>query len=219
MLRKNVKNNSKNASAVSGFVPARWVYRLFFLAAMGSLLFGFLACRMTPKIEPVTPHPPDESLQTTIVYPDDPVLLDEAEFQRCLTTLAEQLTVLYLRASDCDLPPAELRTLRDIQKQFYRYGVQVLLIDRSDPMRWPELKQRLTRAGANFPTAYLKDKKSAFLSSFLQTDFSGDNQLWIIDVGRDEKIFIPRPISTSRLVERIKQILITRSAPAEADKY
>jgi len=190
---------------------ARLVRQTILLAGL-TLILG---CRTPAPQAPAVPRPPDESLRVTFVYPDSPVLLDGDEFHRSLNELAEQLTVLYLLAPNGEIPLADLRTLADVQTKNYRYGVLILLVDLSAPARWPDLKPTQERARANFPAVYLENG-SAFLNSFLKTGPVGDNQVWIIDAGRNEKIPVTRPIDAWKLNEQIKQILTRRSLNSES---
>ncbi len=182
----------------------------FFVAGL------FWAACQTENKPLMTPKPPEEILEAKFIYPENPIILDFAKFKQSLNQLSRQLTVLSLIGPG----KASLREgfgnipiLRDVQKHFFRYGVQVLLVNLQSPAGWAEVKKNLQQVNANFPAVYYPSFQARFLKSFLQTPALEGYHLFIIDDGQVLKIPSGESADGPRFKERIKQILQKRGTP------
>jgi hypothetical protein len=193
------------------------------------LLMSAIACEQGPSAQINSVRLPDESIEGDFFYLDEPVLLDNDKFNICLDILAEQLTVLY-SSSDAYSDDStktddekirktsnalirDLVSLREVQKDYYRYGVLVLMIDRGKPTGWKDLKRTLESVKANFRVAYLAGGDDGFLKSFLKMNLSVENEFWLVDMKRNTKIKLDYPITQAQLELRIEQILKARYTP------
>jgi hypothetical protein len=193
------------------------------------LMMSAISCQQMPSSQKNSFRLPDESLEGDFFYLDEPVLLDNDKFNICLDTQAEQLTVLYLRADASrddriKISDEQIRkmsnavkfdfiSLREVQKDYYRYGVLVLMIDRGQQASWKNFKRTLEAVKANFRVAYLANGDDDFLKSFLMADLSPENEVWLIDSKRDVKIKLDYPITQAQLELRIEQMLQARYTP------
>jgi hypothetical protein len=175
---------------------------------IGAAMF-LAACQTSPK-PLATPTSPEETLETRFIYPQTPVIIDFENFKRSLNQLSGQLTVLSLIGPG--VPPVRegienFQILTEVQKQYFRYGVQVMLVDLRSPAGWPEMKNNLQQVNANFPAVYYPLFQAGFLISFLHIASLEGYHLFIIDKEQILNVPLGESLDGPRFKERIKQIL------------
>ncbi len=157
------------------------------------------------------PSPPEEVLQTMFIYPPDPIVLQFTQLRDTFTQLADQLTVLYLVGYGESGDEATVRCLIEVQKHYYRYGVQVMLLNLNPPEDWPNLKKMLEQNSANFPAAYLPPEQVADLKSFLHYPSVQGYHMFIIDDVADTQTEVNARLSCLQFRRLITDILTKRA--------
>lgn len=174
---------------------------------------GAGSCRPGPPRQAVVfPHGPDERLTGHVVYSPAPVVIVFDQFQQALNMRDDQVSLIYLIGPDGDYREQDLRCLDDVHRRFYRYGVQVLLVDlhNADKRRWRRLTQRLAAVDASFPAAMLDRADLDRLGTFLKLRDWPTRQAFLIDPSAE----LIRPMaveSDAALRDELRQFLQKRS--------
>ncbi len=162
------------------------------------------------------PEVPKEMKEVKFIYPKSPPVVSFDELKENFTVLSDQLTILYVIGDTCVCSAynnLRFKCLRDTQNQFYRYGVQVILLDLHKPTYWKLLRTHLISSSANFPAMFLKHDDLKKLSDYLHIDVtrSVDYRIFVIDEENDIKIMIPTILPCMKFKMCIKEILQERT--------
>ena len=125
-----------------------------------------------------------------MIYPSRAVRLNFAEFESALHQLDQQITLVYLIGPNGTSRKEDLACLDDVHRSFYRFAVQVFVLDLRDATHWSELTAALTALNANLPAAVFEERDLPKLQKFFGRSSWRDHQLFLIDPSRTH----PRPI-------------------------
>ncbi len=150
------------------------------------------------------PSPPNELRRQVFVYPGRPPIMNFSQFTDTLHFFAEQVTVLYLIKPNGTYRLSHIRCLIDIQKNFYRYGVYVLLIDQRGEDKWNELTGMLRKNRANFPAVHFKKSDIHRLYSYLKGRGGRGYSLFLIDT-KNNQVRDLRDLRCRSLQKKVKE--------------
>lgn len=115
----------------------------------------------------------DERKDIKVLYPLSPLVVDYDGLKSRLSAFEGQISFLYILPDDCicgSYDEAAFLNLRELQSRFYRYGLQVILVDLHSPNYWGQLRKLLMKCSANFLAMYIKDVDKDKLFDLLGED-------------------------------------------------
>ncbi len=164
-----------------------------------------ISCRSGDK--PILPQEPRELSTIRFIYPSKAPMIDPEGLAGYLEQMSSQLTVVYLVSPERDYQIGQLRTLVQLQKRYYRYGLVVLAIDFHQPAHWDQFRRTLTELKANFPASMVRTVQQAeLLDVFGLKSVPDDHMIFVLDesaaIGREYQK-IPGPVILDRNIRKL----------------
>ncbi len=126
------------------------------------------------------PKSPDERVKSRMLYPPKRATFSMEQLDEKLNRSDNQVTLLYIISPTAYYRIGDLTCLDKTFRQFYRYGLEVLVIDLHAETHWIKLKTLLSSINATLPAAGFLDKDVPSLINFLGPTHWKHHNLYLI---------------------------------------